>query len=566
VKLSLRSASTLLAGVTLVHAAVGQAACPAANGPDLALGDIEQLVANYNSVGGLEALSLGTTSCNLGTVWIDWIATGVHHPVITGNLYRYTEVDGAGRFEQVGLGWVTHGFFALSGTFCCTTCTADPGGTHLGVGCSSPDTAGANGSQGLMGPRSEVDAFTGAFPYPPTHPSGGNRGRIEVLTSDLAPTSGGPSPRYFGVCQAIAADDAAAGNSADNCAYRELAVAGSGSAWTFTTTSPSRPEKEALEAWAEVDPSVRRVEIRIPNEGLLVLASRVTPLAGGRFRYEYALENLDSDLAVGAFTVPIPAGGGITNVGFHDVAHRGGDGVGGVDQDGTDWPSTQTAGVRRWSTATFAQDPNANAIRWGTTYNFRFDALVGPGLGTVAIGTFKDGGTIYASADVPGGAVPGMLFCSGDGSLATPCPCGNTGIAGHGCANSQNPSGALLASTGTASPDTVVLTSSGELPTSLSIFLQSAVQAPNGIVFGDGTRCVTGALKRLYVKNAVGGTAAAPAAGDPSITARSAALGDSIAPGSTRFYQTYYRDGNATFCPSPPGSSFNVSSGQIIVW
>ncbi len=269
---------------------------------------------------------------------------------------------------------------------------------------------------------------------------------------------------------------------------------------------------------------------------------------------------------MGAFSVPVSPGSAVTNVGFHGVVHRGGDGVGGVDQDAADWASTQPPGARRWATPTFAQDPNANAIRWGTTYNFRFDAQVPPGIGTVAIGTFKDGGTVYASADVPGAAIPGLLFCAGDGSLATPCPCGNAGSAGHGCANSQNAAGALLTSSGTASPDTVVLTSAGELPTALSVFLQSSVQAPNGIVFGDGTRCVTGSLRRLYVKNAVAGSATAPAAGDPSITARSSALGDVIVPGSTRFYQTYYRDGNPAFCASPPGSTFNVSSGQIVVW
>jgi hypothetical protein len=125
---------------------------------------------------------------------------------------------------------------------------------------------------------------------------------------------------------------------------------------------------------------------------------------------------------------------------------------------------------------------------------------------------------------------------------------------------------ALLASSGTASPDSVVLTVSGVLPTSLCVFIQSSVRSANGIVFGDGVRCATGSLLRLYVKSAAAGVSSAPAPGDPSITARSAALGDPLAPGSTRFYQTYYRDGNPAFCPNPPGSSFNVSNGQVVLW
>jgi hypothetical protein len=70
----------------------------------------------------------------------------------------------------------------------------------------------------------------------------------------------------------------------------------------------------------------------------------------------------------------------------------------------------------------------------------------------------------------------------------------------------------------------------------------------------------------LYVKNASGGIVSAPGAGDPSITARSAALGDPIAPGSAREYQVYYRDPNLAFCPAPQGNSWNVSQAVGITW
>src|SRR4029077_13293255 len=121
--------------------------------------------------------------------------------------------------------------------------------------------------------------------------------------------------------------------------------------------------------------------------------------------------------------------------------------------------------------------------------------------------------------------------------------------------------GAVLTAVGSVSPDTVVFTASGELPTALSIVLQGTTSSPNGLVFGDGLRCVGGTLKRLYVKSAVGGTITAPAGGDLSVTARSAALGDVIPPGATRYFQTYYRDANPTFCASPPGDTFNVTDG-----
>jgi hypothetical protein len=163
-------------------------------------------------------------------------------------------------------------------------------------------------------------------------------------------------------------------------------------------------------------------------------------------------------------------------------------------------------------------------------------------------------------------AGPGVPYCFGDGSLATPCPCGNTGNVGHGCENSASTGGALLISAGTTSPDTVVLTASGERPTSLTIFLQGNSNIVGGTGFGDGVRCAGGTLKRLYVKNAVGGVVTAPVMGDPSITTRSAAVGDPLSPGAVRYYHVYYRDPTPAFCPTPPGSTFNSSNGLIITW
>lgn len=158
----------------------------------------------------------------------------------------------------------------------------------------------------------------------------------------------------------------------------------------------------------------------------------------------------------------------------------------------------------------------------------------------------------------------GLALCFGDGTQSTPCPCGNSGTPGRGCDNSASTGGALLTGVGTTNPDTVVLTSSAELPSVLSIFLQGDAQT--SVVFGDGVRCAGGNLKRLYSKNASGGVVSAPTGSDPSITTRSAALGDTIFSGSTRYYQVYYRDPNLAFCVDPPGNTWNVSSGIQLVW
>jgi hypothetical protein len=204
---------------------------------------------------------------------------------------------------------------------------------------------------------------------------------------------------------------------------------------------------------------------------------------------------------------------------------------------------------------------------WNCVYALSvFDDGTGGGPDLYVGGAFHvaGGSPSYNLAVWEGCAGPGTLFCAGAGS-PTVCPCGNSGSDQHGCENSASTGGGLLSSSGSTSPDTVVLHSSGETPTAPSIFLQGDASI-TPVSFGDGLRCVSGVLKRLYVKPASGGVVSAPGAGDPSISARSAALGDPIAPGTTRTYQTYYRDPVAGFCAPPAGSTFNVTNGLRIVW
>jgi hypothetical protein len=124
---------------------------------------------------------------------------------------------------------------------------------------------------------------------------------------------------------------------------------------------------------------------------------------------------------------------------------------------------------------------------------------------------------------------------------------------------------AVLSAVGTTSPDTAVLSVTGTLPSSFSLFLQGTANV-GPFLYGDGLRCVGGTFKRLYDKNAVAGSTAAPQGAEPSITARSAALGDPIPSGATRYYLVSYRDPNPTFCASPPGGTFNATNSISIVW
>ena len=158
--------------------------------------------------------------------------------------------------------------------------------------------------------------------------------------------------------------------------------------------------------------------------------------------------------------------------------------------------------------------------------------------------------------------VPGSSYCAGDGLdplVTTACPCGNLGAAGHGCANSIDPAGALLVSTGTTSPDTVQLTATHMPAVVSSIFLKGATNVPTGVVFGDGVRCVEAPLIRLGLRQNVAGAAFFPAEGGPSVSTRG-----QTPPGSglTGHYQTYYRNA-AAFCPP---ATFNVTNAVQITW
>jgi hypothetical protein len=151
------------------------------------------------------------------------------------------------------------------------------------------------------------------------------------------------------------------------------------------------------------------------------------------------------------------------------------------------------------------------------------------------------------------------------------CPCSNPpSSAGHGCDNSSATGGAALSASGIAylSRDSLEFTTNGEIPTSFSILLQGKAFLPGGVVYGQGIRCLGAPLKRLFAKTAVAGSITAPnfGAGDPTVSARSAALGDVIQPGQSRWYLVYYRD-PVVLGGCPVSSVFNATqTGQVTWW
>lgn len=401
------------AALAAAPAALAQVDCAIA-GPDAVVGRI-QTPANYAREGGIDAFSLAIDTCNVGSAMIPVSAGSAQHPILTFNLYRLRTVDGAMRMEQVGMSWCFHMFFPLQQSLCCTSCAAAPPG-NLGARCSTGDSATYIGTQSVLGPRWQVNAASGAFPFPPASPaySGTVARRLQAAVSDLDPgQSGGGS--YFVETLVVDSADAAAGNSANNASFRPCSFVGTAqSEWGMSVSGTTQQGRPAIEAWRDADPGVVLVPVDVPGDGRFVVGGRATELGGGVWRYEYAVMNLSSDRSMGSFAVPAAPGVEVTGLGFHDVGYHSGDGPGNVDFSGADWEAVRDAAGASWATDPYEVNQSANALRWGTLYNFRFDAAQAPEEGSVTLGLFKPGTPVSVAAaglPVPGGAGPA---CRGD--------------------------------------------------------------------------------------------------------------------------------------------------------
>ena len=372
----------IVAGCLAGTAMAGGNICEPGEIPDVIVGDLHE-VNSYGSVGTTAGFSVGTVSCNIGTCWLEWFQNNNRHPVIGQTMYRLKN----GRFEQIGQSWLKHGFFALSQTLCFNDCIGTSG-DHLGVHCSDPYSAGLNGQQSNLGPKFQVNATTGAFQYP--FFAQGQTGnaiykRLQVHHDDLNPALNAGA-LYFVEGQYVTPDDSAAGAGTNNASYRPINVFPSGGTYAISLTGTTKRREPAINAWGANDPGVDQQRIGDPDGGQFISSAKATDLGNGMYHYEYALYNINSHRSAGSFTVPLPWGANVENVGFHDVAYHSGE-----PYDGTDWEVTIDDFSITWHTVPFDVNQNANALRWGTTYNFRFDADVPPDRIVLTIGLFRPG-------------------------------------------------------------------------------------------------------------------------------------------------------------------------------
>lgn len=411
-------------------------------GPDVVVGDLSGLAQFGSSAGTRVGLAVGTDSCNFGTIDLNWFQNPNNdHPVIPQNLYRMSGgADNTERFEQIGQSSVKHAFTALTQNLCTLGCNG-VGGTRLGSGCSDPYSASLNAGPNL-GSRAWINPFTGFFPRNDSatpnnnhtgHAHDGTSHRILTEIADLN-TSLNAGATYYAEAQYITPHEYAhcqanpgQCNMYNNVSYRRYSVTGTGSPFSFTPVGTTQRAQPAIAAWT----GSTRVEIRPDpvNDGIGFVAYKVTNPSPGVWHYEYAIYNQNLDRAIQAFSIPVGAGVTLTNIGFKaPPQHPGWSGDGTLNDAGfssTPWTATQAGGALTWNTETLAQNPNANAIRWGTLYNFRFDSNRPPQTMNATVGFFKTGAPITVSVQGPGAAPVANVSVSGRIGLSNGQPVGN---------------------------------------------------------------------------------------------------------------------------------------------
>ena len=396
----------------------GAGDCPSV-GPDVIVSDIFDSI-SWGGIDGEVAFTLGTNACNIGDEVLNWVGDTADHPVITQSLYRIRDR----RLEQIGTAWLKHGFGAAQLSGCgCTCIPADY--QHLGVGCSDPYNAAVNGVQARLGPRREVNPHTGVFPFPPT--GWGQTGtvverRLRTAISDIDPDVN-PGSVFLVESQYVTPADARTVNGENNVSWRGCEFAGGGSTDSFDLelTGETKVGETAVEAWAAIDPDVRVNRVRIPGDGQVVVGSLVEEIDAGWYRYTWAVQNITSNREISGLWTGIDKGAVVDNESFHDLELHG------EDVDRAPWAFVHGDTHLGWSTQSHDENPDANSIRWGTTFTFVLETNVAPFDGSLQLGLFKAGDGV--AVDVPA-TVPGDEAFDPCDLAVGPCPWELDGIPG----------------------------------------------------------------------------------------------------------------------------------------
>jgi hypothetical protein len=216
--------------------------------------------------------------------------------------------------------------------------------------------------------------------------------RLRVLDDELDDAD---ATYYYEGYYVVAGDQ----NRYNNVAWRTCSPSWTGSAWNVATTG-GRVEGPIINNWGD-----SRITLAASGDGDIIVGVDVTPLGGDVHHYEYAIYNLDSHREVRSLAMDAGASANVRNFAFHDVDHDA----------NNDWSIVYAAGVLTFSTETFAQNPNANSIKYGSLFNFAFDADGPPQLSQKRIGLFRTGSPSLLSGFLTGPPIGPLFDCNMNG-------------------------------------------------------------------------------------------------------------------------------------------------------
>ncbi len=288
-----------------------------------------------------------------------------------------------GLLEQLGRSAVKHAWNSINGSCSCS------GGRIVGAGCTDLYGVGNNSDRDVLGPRSEitpaqalwekVDSIwdgdgdgrcdtlnPGGFPHDASWcrntPTDEFDRRLVVFDTDLQDSQA----RYFLEAWYLVRDDA---DVFDSMGFQEISPEfvpnlGANGVWRFPCSNGN-----CSQTFAGGPVLNRFVDHGAPSagqtsdegagpEGHYRLASEVTPLPGGRFRYRYTLMSFDYNRDFLGVSIPLAAGAGVDATYFSD----------GDRDPANDWQMTIDG-----NSVDFLAPVNGN-VRWGSLVSFGFDA------------------------------------------------------------------------------------------------------------------------------------------------------------------------------------------------
>ncbi|MCB1606621.1 MAG: hypothetical protein KDI71_06555 [Xanthomonadales bacterium] len=340
---------------------------------------------------------------NLNTAAIPWYRkfSGVfppygndQHPFLVWNIYRIE--DGGKRLRQVGRSAVKHAYLTAN-----SGCGGGCPNTHpqnnfqiLWPNCQDTYGTGDNDNSTHLGPRSEIlphaviwgrcgsiyDAdCNGQNDFPTV---GDFDYRTQILESAIDPALHPGASFHIEAWYLIREDQ----NIFNSMGTRRFLPIYS-SAWFLSTSGQNFAQGPMIDKWA--DPAavgqMERNRLLSTTEGQVKLGVKVEALAGGEYRYEYALANFDLARAVTsgfepnlrvvsnrgliALELPMPATASLSNTDFFDGDQ--------IPDNG--WEFVRDGDVLR------IQGPPENPLNWATMFSFGFqtDQPPAPGLASL---------------------------------------------------------------------------------------------------------------------------------------------------------------------------------------